>query len=67
MRGGDDGQLDTDLYLLSITSHTHKHNNNTVNITTVQDVWFAQALNNSSLDECNSTGTDMVKVATTLN
>jgi hypothetical protein len=31
------------LILLSITSHTHKHNNNTVNITTIQDVWFAQA------------------------
>jgi hypothetical protein len=31
------------LILLSITSHTHKYNNNTANITTIQDVWFAQA------------------------
>ena len=32
-----------DSLILLSTSHTHKYNNNTANITTVQNVWFAQA------------------------
>ena len=31
------------LTVLSITSHTHKHNNNDANIITITNVWFAHA------------------------
>ena len=31
------------LIVLSITSHTHKHNNNDANIITITNVWFAHA------------------------